>query len=160
MCRVKVFQMKVKGHGQGHVIKIYGTIGKVLSKGTHFPNMRALSLKVKKLSANQKCDRQTDRRWTKWSLSGALLRWHKKQHMYGFATFVIPAQRVVRGYCITLLWFRACVCPSRFYLVNTIETLLLCAYSSDLADMFTMMRGWNILILEVKGQGHSWRIWK
>ena len=31
MCRVKVFQMKVKDHGQGHVIKIYGTSGKVLS---------------------------------------------------------------------------------------------------------------------------------
>ena len=23
-CRVKVFQMKVKGHGEGHLIKIYG----------------------------------------------------------------------------------------------------------------------------------------
>ena len=27
----QVFQMKVKGHGQGHVLKIDGTIGKVLS---------------------------------------------------------------------------------------------------------------------------------
>ena len=44
---VKVFQMQVKG--QGHVIKIHGTIGKVLSYGTHLPNMKALSLKVKKL---------------------------------------------------------------------------------------------------------------
>ena len=31
MCKVEVFQMYVKGHGQGHVIKIYGTIRKVLS---------------------------------------------------------------------------------------------------------------------------------
>ena len=54
--------MKVKGHSQGHVIKIYGTIGKVLSYGTYLPNMKALSFKVKMLSANQKCDRQTDRR--------------------------------------------------------------------------------------------------
>ena len=31
VCKVKVFQMKVKGHGRGHVIKIYGIIRKVLS---------------------------------------------------------------------------------------------------------------------------------
>ena len=31
MCRIKVFQMQVKGHGQGHVIKICGSIRKVLS---------------------------------------------------------------------------------------------------------------------------------
>ena len=31
MYRVKVFQMKVKCHGQGHMLKIYGTVGKVLS---------------------------------------------------------------------------------------------------------------------------------
>ena len=29
--RVNVFQMYVKGHSQGHVIKIYGTIKKMLS---------------------------------------------------------------------------------------------------------------------------------
>ena len=48
-------------------------------------NMKALSLTAKKLWANQKCDRrtdgQTDRRRTKWSLSGALPRWcHKKKN--------------------------------------------------------------------------------
>ena len=31
MYRVKVFKMYVKGHGQGHVLKMYGSIGKVLS---------------------------------------------------------------------------------------------------------------------------------
>ena len=45
-----------------------------------------------------------------------------------------------------------CVCPSRFDLVNTIETEPLCASSSNLADMFTMTRGWTLLILEVRGQ--------
>ena len=62
----------------------------------------------------------------------------------------------------TLLWFRLCVCPSRFDLVNTIETKPLCASSSNLADMFTLMRGWTLLILEVKGEGHDghhWQIW-
>ena len=28
---LKFFQKKVKGHGQGHKFKIYGTVGKVLS---------------------------------------------------------------------------------------------------------------------------------
>ena len=36
-------------------------------------------------------------------------------------------------------------------LVNMIETKLLCI--SNLADMLTMVRGWILLILEVKGQG-------
>ena len=30
--KVKVFQMKVKGPGQGHVMKIHGTIRKVIRK--------------------------------------------------------------------------------------------------------------------------------
>ena len=28
---LKFFQKKVKGHGQGHKFKIYGTVGKALS---------------------------------------------------------------------------------------------------------------------------------
>ena len=40
-------------------------------------------------------------------------------------------------------------------LVNTIATKLLCASRSNLADMLTMVRGWTLLILEVKGQGHN-----
>ena len=40
-------------------------------------------------------------------------------------------------------------------LVNTIKTKQLCASSSNLADMSTMVRGWTLLILEVTGQ--SWR---
>ena len=40
-------------------------------------------------------------------------------------------------------------------LVNTIETKPLCASSSNLADMLTMVRGWTLLILEVTGQ--RWR---
>ena len=45
-------------------------------------------------------------------------------------------------------------------LLNTIETKLLCIFSSNLAEMLTMVRGWTLLILEVKGQGHSGHIWK
>ena len=45
------------------------------------------------------------------------------------------------GDIVTFLWFRPSVCPSRFDLVNMIETQPLCAYSSNLADMFTMTRG-------------------
>ena len=44
--------------------------------------------------------------------------------------------------------------------VNTIETKPLCASSSNLADMLTMMKGWILLILEVKGQGHDGHKWK
>ena len=37
-------------------------------------------------------------------------------------------------------------------LVNTIETKQLCISLSNLADMLTMVRGWTLLILEVRGQ--------
>ena len=37
-------------------------------------------------------------------------------------------------------------------LVNTIETKPLCASSSNLADMLTVMRGCTLLISEVRGQ--------
>ena len=37
-------------------------------------------------------------------------------------------------------------------LVNMIETKPLCASSSNLADMLTIVRGWTLLILEVRGQ--------
>ena len=37
-------------------------------------------------------------------------------------------------------------------LVNTIETKPLCISSSNLADMLTMVRGWTLLISEVRGQ--------
>ena len=46
---LKFFDGQVKGHGQGHMFKIYGTVRKVLSKGRHMPNMKELSLRVKKL---------------------------------------------------------------------------------------------------------------
>ena len=42
-------------------------------------------------------------------------------------------------------------------LVNRIETKPLCAFSSNMADMLTMVRGWTLLILEVTGQ--RWRSW-
>ena len=45
-------------------------------------------------------------------------------------------------------------------LVNTIETKPLCISLSNLADMLTMVRGWTLLILEVKGQGHNGQILK
>ena len=37
-------------------------------------------------------------------------------------------------------------------LVNTIEIKLLCISLSNLADVLTMVRGWTLLILEVKSQ--------
>ena len=40
-------------------------------------------------------------------------------------------------------------------LVNMIETQPLCASWSNLADLLGMVRGWTLLILEVKGQGHN-----
>ena len=58
-------KMSVKGHGKGHVIKIYGIIGKVLSEETHMPNIKVLSLKVKTYKQTKKCDRRTDGRRTK-----------------------------------------------------------------------------------------------
>ena len=41
-------------------------------------------------------------------------------------------------------------------LVNMIETKWLCASSSNLADTLTVVRGWTLLILEVREcQGHD-----
>ena len=37
-------------------------------------------------------------------------------------------------------------------LVNMIETIPLCISLSNLVDMLTMVRGWTLLILEVRGQ--------
>ena len=39
-----------------------------------------------------------------------------------------------------------------YKLVNTIETKLLCASWSNLADMLAMVRGWPLLIFEVRGK--------
>ena len=44
-----------------------------------------------------------------------------------------------------------------YKLVNMIQTKQLCASWWNLADMFTIMRGWTLLILEVTGQ--RWRSW-
>ena len=43
------FQKQVKGHGQGHKVKIFGMDRKVLPQGIHTCNMKALSLLVQKL---------------------------------------------------------------------------------------------------------------
>ena len=48
MAKVKVFQKKVKLQGQGHEVKNYGTMWKVLSQGIHMCNMKALSLLVRR----------------------------------------------------------------------------------------------------------------
>ena len=45
-------------------------------------------------------------------------------------------------------------------LVNTIETKPLHISLSNLADMLTVMRGCTLLMLEVKGQGHTGHLWK
>ena len=39
--------------------------------------------------------------------------------------------------------------------MNKIETKPLCISSSNLAQMLTVVRRWTLLILDVKGQGHS-----
>ena len=39
----------VKGHVQGHTLKIYATVGKALSQGAHMSNMNVLYLRMKKL---------------------------------------------------------------------------------------------------------------
>ena len=44
-------------------------------------------------------------------------------------------------------------------LVNTIETKPLCVSSSNLADILTMVRGWTLLIFEVRVQGHIVHHW-
>ena len=49
MAKVKVFQKLVKLQGQGHEVKYYGTMWKVLSQGIHMCNMKALSLLVRKV---------------------------------------------------------------------------------------------------------------
>ena len=62
--------------------------------------------------------------------------------------FIIQALR--NGYCkAAVVPVRPCVRPC-VDLVKTIETKPLCASSSNLADIFTMTRGWTLLILEVK----------
>ena len=40
-------------------------------------------------------------------------------------------------------------------LVNTIETKPLCASLSNWVDMLAIVRGWTLLILEVKGEVHN-----
>ena len=45
-------------------------------------------------------------------------------------------------------------------LVNKIETKSLCASLSNLAYKLAIMRGWTLLTLEVKGQGHNTHICK
>ena len=45
-------------------------------------------------------------------------------------------------------------------LVNKIETKPLCASPSNLAYKLAIVRGWTLLILNVRGQGHNTHIWK
>ena len=83
------------------------------------------------------------------------------QHLCLFAMVLRYYPRATRcgGDIVTVLWFRPCVrawfrpsvrpCVD---LVNTIETKPLHISLSNLADMLTMMRGWTLLILEVRGQ--------
>ena len=42
-----VSQKYVKGQSQGHIFKIYGTIGKALSLRIHMPNMKAPSFRTR-----------------------------------------------------------------------------------------------------------------
>ena len=80
--------------------------------------------------------------------------------MLCYLNFNNPHATGYGGDIVTLQWFCPSVCPSHFDLVNMIENKPLCAYSSNLADMFTKTRGWTLLILEAKGQDLNWHIWK
>ena len=44
--------------------------------------------------------------------------------------------------------------------VNAIETKRLCISLSNFVVMLTMVKGWTLLILEVKCQGHNGQLWK
>ena len=70
--------------------------------------------------------------------------------MLCYLNFNNPNATGYGGDIVTLLWFRPSVCQSRFELVNMKETQPLCAYSSNLADMFTMTRGWTLKIWRSK----------
>ena len=64
--------------------------------------------------------------------------------MIYFSVYEVPKMIVVSpGYIVTLLWFRLSQCASLFDLVNTIETELLCASSSNLTDLSTIIKGLN-----------------
>ena len=45
-------QQWVKGHCEGHMFKLYDTIGNILSYGKHVQSMNALSLYVMKVIGN------------------------------------------------------------------------------------------------------------
>ena len=64
-------QKWIKGHGQDHTFKIYVIIGKALSKGTHLPNMKALSLRNKKLWLMTKLFRSRSKVMVKVEIYGA-----------------------------------------------------------------------------------------
>ena len=54
MTKVNVYQKYVKLQGQGHKVKNYGTMWKVLSQGIYIWNMKALSTSGKKVMAKVK----------------------------------------------------------------------------------------------------------
>ena len=78
----------------------------------------------------------------------------------GDVYFHYPRATRCGGDIVMLPWFCPCVrqsvsqsvSVSCLNLVNAIATKLLCTSSSNVADMFTMTRGWTLLILEVRGQ--------
>ena len=77
--------------------------------------------------------------WAIRQTSGKLLKRMNAQSWHWCMAIDAPFS----GDIVTLLCFRPSVCASvRLYvdLVNTIETTPLCTFSSNLADMFTMMR--------------------
>ena len=76
MANDKVVQTKVKGHGQGHMFKIYGTVRKVLY-GTHMPNMKAFSLWIKKLWLMLKFFKSRSKVTDSWSRSHVQNLWYR-----------------------------------------------------------------------------------
>ena len=54
MAKVKVFQKLVKLQGQGHEVKNYGTMWKVLSQGIHMCNIKSPITCGKKVMAKVK----------------------------------------------------------------------------------------------------------
>ena len=49
ICQIWTPSLLQWGYGQGHILKNFGTVWKALSQGTHMPNTKALSLRIRKL---------------------------------------------------------------------------------------------------------------
>ena len=75
--RLKFFKSRSNFQGQGHKLKIYGTMWEVLSKGIHKCNMKALSLLVRNL----------------WPRLKFFKSWSKSKVKVTGSKFMVPCER-------------------------------------------------------------------